>query len=103
AAFALWLTVECILVIALGATLIALAWIRLGLVLRRTGLGFAWSFALCLAALLAYDPPYAGWLYPELERLSIVYVAFAVLLGLLSAALALAPQAPGAWRARLAV
>ncbi|HUI16315.1 MAG TPA: hypothetical protein VL244_01525 [Alphaproteobacteria bacterium] len=103
AAFALWLTVECILVVGLGAALMALAWIRSGGGLRRANLGFAATLALALAALLACDPPYAGWLDPALERLSIVYVVFALLLALVAAALALAPQRSAAWRARLAV
>ncbi len=103
ASFALWLTVECILGIALGVALMGLAWIRDGRSRRGANLGFAAAFFLSTALLLAVDPPYKGWLYPEAERLSILYVAFAGLLALLWVGIAAAPQNPEAWRIRLAV
>lgn len=103
AAFALWLTVECILAVALGLMLVGLVWVCHGLALRRASLGLALSLALGVILLLAWDPPYGGWRFPELERLSIVYAAFTLLYALLAAALAAAPQDARAWRARLAV
>ncbi len=103
AAFALWLAVECVLALALGMLVLGLAWIRHGRDLRRTSLGLAFTLAIALAALLAFDPPYGGWREPWLERLSIVYVVFGLLVALLSVVMAAAPQTPRAWRARLAV
>ena len=103
AAFALWLSVECILGVGLGIALMGLAWVREGGRLRRANLAFAATFVLAVVTLLALDPPHEGWLQPKLERLSILYVAFAVLVALLWAALALGPQRAEAWRARLAV
>ena len=103
AAFALWLSVECILGVGLGIALMGLAWVREGAGLTRTSLGFAATYVLAVVTLLAFDPPYGGWLKAEAGRISILYVAFGGLLALLWAALALAPQDPRAWRTRLAV
>ncbi len=102
-ALALWISVECILGVLLGIALMGLAWVRAGGRLRRENLAFAATFALAMAALLAFDPPYGSWLQAEPGRISILYVTFAGLLALLWAALTLAPQGPRAWRARLAV
>ena len=103
AALALWLSVECILGLLLGIALMGLAWVREGRRLRAANLAFATAFALSMAATLAFDPPYGGWLRAEAGRISILYVTFAFLVGLLCAATALAPQDPRAWRTRLAV
>ncbi len=103
AAFALWLSVECILGVALGIALMGLAWVREGEGLRRVSLGFAATFALAMVLLLALDAPYGGWLQAEPDRLSILYVAFALLLALLWGGLAAAPQRAETWRARLGV
>ncbi len=103
AAFALWLSVECILGVLLGIALMGIAWVREGAGLRRASLGFAASFALATILLLALDAPYGGWVQAEAGRLSILYAAFALLLAVLWGALAMAPQAAEAWRARLAV
>lgn len=103
AALALWLSVECILGVSLGIALMGLAWIRDGARLRRAILAFAVAFPLGMAAALAFDPPNGDWLRLEAGRISILYLAFACLLALLWAGMALAPQAPRAWRARLAV
>ncbi len=103
AAFALWLSVECILGLLLGIALMGLAWVREGGQLRWANLTFAATFAFCMGAMLAFDPPYGGWLEVEAGRISILYVTFAGLLALLWGALAVAPQDPLAWRARLAV
>ena len=103
AAFALWLSVECILGVGLGIALMGLAWVREGEGLRRVSLGFAATFGLAMVLLLAFDAPYGGWLEAEPDRLSILYVAFALLLALMWGTLALAPQRVGAWRARLGV
>ena len=101
AAFALWLSVECILGVALGIALMGLAWVREGKGLRRASQGFAATFALAMVLLLACDAPHGGWLEAEPDRLSILYVAFALLLALPWGALALAPQRGEAWRGRL--
>jgi len=103
AALALWLSVECILGVALGIALMGLAWVRDGEGLRRASLGFAATFALAMALLLALDAPAGGWLEAEPDRLSVLYVAFALLLALLWGVLALLPQRAEAWRARLGV
>jgi asparagine N-glycosylation enzyme membrane subunit Stt3 len=103
AAFALWLSVECILGVALGIALMGLAWVRDGEGLRRASLGFAATFALAMALLLALDAPHGGWLEVEPDRLSVLYVAFALLLTLLWGVLALVPQCAEAWRTRLGV
>ena len=103
AAFALWISVECILGVALGVALMGLAWVREGRDLRRANLGFAAIFALAMVLLLACDPPSEGWLRADPDRLSILYVVFALLLAPLWAALALAPQRAEAWRARLVI
>ena len=102
-AFALWISVECILGLMLGIALMGVAWIRAGGPLRLGSLAFAATFSLATAGGLAFDPPYGGWLQAEAGRISILYVAFGGLLALLFAALAVAPQNPLAWRARLAV
>ncbi|MGO8868056.1 MAG: hypothetical protein ACLQME_16315 [Alphaproteobacteria bacterium] len=103
AAFAFWLTTEAFFVVPIGMLLLGLAWVREGGALSRASLACAAAFALGLALMLAFDPPFGGWLRPELDRLSVVYVAFGALLALLSAALAAAPQRREAWRLRLAV
>ena len=103
AAFALWLSVECVLGVALGIALMGVAWVREGEGLRRVSLGFAGTFGLAMVLVLAFDAPYGGWLEAEPDRLSILYIAFALLLALLWGALALAPQLAGAWQARLVV
>ncbi len=102
-AFALWISVECILGILLGIAFMGLAWVREGGRLRQASLAFAAAFAVGMAALLAFDPPYGGWLQAEPGRLSILYVTFAGLLALPWTALILTPQSPRAWRTRLAV
>jgi len=102
-AFALWISVECILGQILGIVLMGVAWLRAGERLRSGSLAFAATFALALAGVLAFDPPYGGWLQPEAGRISILYVTFAGLLALLWSVLAMAPQDPRAWRKRLAV
>ena len=103
AALALWISVECILGVLLGIAFMGIAWVREGGRLRRASLAFAGAFAVGVAALLAFDPPYGGRLQAEAGRISILYVTFAGLLALLWIALTLAPQEPRAWRARLAV
>jgi asparagine N-glycosylation enzyme membrane subunit Stt3 len=103
AAFALWVSVECILAVCLGVALIGLGWVRDGAPVRRGSLAFALSFAPAMVALLAFDPPYGGWANFELDRLAFVHVAFALLVALLFLLLAYAPQAPERWRARLAL
>ncbi len=102
-ALALWISVECILGVLLGIAFMGLAWVRAGGRLRRASLAFAAAFAVGMAALLAFDPPYGGWLQAEPGRLSILYVTYAGLLALVWTALTLAPQSPRAWRTRLAV
>ena len=100
-ALALWISVECILGVLLGIAFMGLAWIRAGGRLRRASLTFAAAFAVGMVALLAFDPPYGGWLQAEPGRISILYVTFAGLLALPWTALTLAPQSPRAWRARV--
>jgi len=102
-AFALWLSVECILGVGLGIALMGLAWVREGARLRHASLAFAATFALAMVLLLVGDAPYEGWRQADPDRLSILYVAFALLLALLWGGLALAPQHTEAWRARLGV
>jgi hypothetical protein len=80
-----------------------LAWLSDGAAHRRPNLVFAAAFALAMVALLFLDPPYAGRLAPVADRLSVIYAVFALLLLFLWLALALAPQSPGGWPARLAV
>ncbi len=103
AAFALWISVECILAVCLGVTLIGLGWIREGLPLRRGSLAFALSFALAMVAVLAFDPPYGGWINFELDRLALVHVVFAIFVALLFGVLGFAPQEPARRRIRLIV
>jgi len=103
AAAALWLNADCILPVCIGFTVMGLAWIREGGTHRRANLAAVASFALALWAILAFDPPFDGWLAPDLDRLSIVYAVFSLLLAALWLAIgAVAPQ-PAAWRARIAV
>ena len=103
AALALWLSVECILPVALGIALMGLAWIRDGEPLRRPNLVFAAVFLAAIWVLLAFDPPYDGFLHPRPDRLSIVYAVFAALLALLWVTISFARQMPEAWRGRLIV
>ena len=103
AAFALWISVECILGVGSGIALMGLVWVRQGKPLRSGSLAFAATFAVAMSLVLAFDPPYGGWLQAEASRISILYVTFAALLALLWTALAVAPQDPQAWRTRLAV
>lgn len=99
----LWLNIDCIIPVCIGFTAIGLAWIKDGVPHRRSSLAAAVSFALALAAMLAFDPPAAGWREAVLDRLSLLYVVFALLLAGLWFALAAAPQNKAAWRARLGV
>jgi len=103
AAAALWLSTECIPGVMLGISTMGLAWLSDGAAHRRPNLVFAAAFALAMVALLFLDPPYAGRLAPVADRLSVIYAVFALLLLFLWLALALAPQSPGGWPARLAV
>jgi len=102
-AAALWLNVDCIVPVCIGFAAIGLAWIRDGAPHRRASLAAAASFALALTAMLAFDPPAEGWREGFLDRLSLLYVVFSLLLAGLWLALAAAPQQPAAWRARLGV
>jgi len=79
AAGALWLNVDCILPVGLGLAVMGLAWIRDGGARRPANLAAAAGFALALTAALAVGPPQAGWRAAHLDRLSIVYVVFALL------------------------
>lgn len=103
AALALWLNVECIVGVAAGAALTMLAWVRDGLAHRRANLAFASTFAATATLAHLLDPPHGGLLAVEIDRLSIVYVAFALLLLLCWIAVGRAPQEPQAWRVRLLV
>lgn len=103
AAAALWLNVDSILPVCLGLAVMGVAWIRDGAPRRTANLTAAAVFAIALAGALAADPPLAGRAAAHLDRLSIVYVVFALLFAALWFAIGLAPQRPGAWRARLAV
>jgi asparagine N-glycosylation enzyme membrane subunit Stt3 len=100
-ALCLWTAVECILVIVLGLGLLGLAWITAGRPLRAASLRTAAALAAGMVAALLIDPPYGGWLRPDLDRLSIVYVTFALFFLLLCLLLAAMPQSPERWPSRL--
>ncbi len=103
ATLALWINVECVPGVAAGAGLMMLAWIRDGARRRAGNLAFALGFALTALAAHLVDRPYGGYLAPEIDRFSIVYVTFAWLLLLTWLEVASVPQTAAARPVRFVV
>jgi hypothetical protein len=77
-AFAIWLTPETMpfILMCFAALMLRWAWVRIGAVLVYCAAGFFDVLTLALA----FDPPEGGYMDPEIDRLSVVYLILAMLL-----------------------
>ncbi len=75
--FALWVSIELLILVALCQAALALNWILRGSG-GRQGLNAAIGFAACMAAAIAIERPLADWLTVEYDRISFVHMMIAL-------------------------
>lgn len=81
AAFGIWFSPEALPYVAMSMGAIGLKWCMSPALMARPLKAVAGSFAAATAAAWLFDPPNGGYLSPEPDCLSIVYVTLAALVG----------------------
>jgi hypothetical protein len=80
AAVGIWLSPEALPYVAMSMGAIGLGWCIRPAAMARPLKVVAASFAAGIAAALLVDPPHGGYLSPEPDRLSVVYLALSILI-----------------------